>query len=137
MDQFFLLNYMQLVVAVFVAVLGIANTLVISVAERRRELGIVRAIGGLRSQVRNLVLLEAVAISIVGCFAGALAGIFEYRIHVAYSFCGSGGIQHSVLFSMDHGSMSLPLVIAVSLIAGWWPARNAARMDVIEAIGYE
>ncbi len=76
-DQFFTLNYMQLVVAVIIAVLGIVNTLLISVSERRREIGIVRAIGGLRSQIRKLILLEAVAVAVVGVIVGSLAGILN------------------------------------------------------------
>ena len=76
-DQFFTLNYMQLVVAVMIAILGIVNTLLISVSERRREIGIVRAIGGLRSQIRKLVLLEAVAVAVVGVIVGCVAGILN------------------------------------------------------------
>jgi len=136
-DQFFMLNYMQLVVAVFVAVLGIANTLVLSVAERRRELGIVRAIGGLRTQVRNLVLLEAVAISVVGVLAGALAGLFDTAFMSHTVSVVLAGYSIPFYFPWTMVLSSLPLVIAVSLIAGWWPAHNAVRMDVIEAIGYE
>ena len=64
-DKFFVLNYMQLVIAVIVAVAGIANTLIISVAERHREFGIIRAIGGYQAQIRKMVLLEALSISIV------------------------------------------------------------------------
>jgi putative ABC transport system permease protein len=78
-DQFFLLNYMQLVVAVLVAMVGITNTLIIAVSERRREFGIVRAVGGLRSQIRKLVLLEAAAISIVGVIVGAVAALFDIQ----------------------------------------------------------
>ena len=78
-DNFFLLNYMQLVVAVLVALVGIVNTLIISVSDRRREFGILRAIGGLRSQVRKLVLLEAVAISIIGVIVGSVAALFSIQ----------------------------------------------------------
>jgi putative ABC transport system permease protein len=107
------------------------------VAERRRELGIVRAIGGLRTQVRNLVLLEAVAISVVGVLAGALAGLFDTAFMSHTVSVVLAGYSIPFYFPWTMVLSSLPLVIAVSLIAGWWPAHNAVRMDVIEAIGYE
>jgi putative ABC transport system permease protein len=78
-DKFFVLNYMQLVVAVIVAVVGIANTLIISVAERKREFGIIRAIGGYRAQIRKMVLLEAFSISVVGVIVGAVAALFNIQ----------------------------------------------------------
>jgi len=136
-DQFFTLNYMQLVVAVLIAILGIVNTLLISVSERRHEIGIVRAIGGLRSQIRKLVLLEAVAVAIVGVIVGAVAGILntEFMSHTVSLVLA--GYSVPFYFPWKIVLLSLPVVSAVSLAAGWWPARNAARMEVIEAIGYE
>jgi len=72
-----MLNYMQLVVAVFIAVVGIANTLVISVAERHREFGVIRSIGGYRAQIRKMVLLEALSIAVVGVAVGSVAALFN------------------------------------------------------------
>jgi putative ABC transport system permease protein len=136
-DQFFTLNYMQLVVAVAIAILGIVNTLLISVSERRREIGIVRAIGGMRAQIRKLVLLEAVAVAIVGVIVGSIAGILNtvFMSHAVSLVL----VGYSVPFYFPWGFvlLSVPVVTAISLAAGWWPARNAARMQVIEAIGYE
>jgi putative ABC transport system permease protein len=136
-DRFFMLNYMQLVIAVLVAMLGIMNTLLISVSERRREIGIVRAIGGLRSQVRKLVLLEAVAISLAGVLAGALAAVFNIGF-LSHTVSGVlAGYYIPFYFPWALVLLSLPVVTAASLLAAWWPARRAARMQVIEAIGYE
>jgi len=136
-DRFFMLNYMQLVIAVLVAMLGIMNTLLISVSERQRELGIVRAIGGLRSQVRKLVLLEAVAISIAGVLVGALAAVFNIAF-LSHTVSGVlAGYYIPFYFPALLVVASVPVVAAGSLLAGWWPARRAARMQVIEAIGYE
>jgi putative ABC transport system permease protein len=136
-DQFFTLNYMQLVVAVAIAILGIVNTLLISVSERRREIGIVRAIGGFRSQVRKLVLLEAVAVAVVGVIVGSVAGVLNtvFMSHAASVVLV--GYSVPFYFPWEFILLSVPVVTAVSLAAGWWPARNAARMQVIEAIGYE
>jgi putative ABC transport system permease protein len=136
-DQFFTLNYMQLVVAVTIAILGIVNTLLISVSERRREIGIVRAIGGLRSQIRKLVLLEAVAVAVVGVIVGCVAGILSTFFMSHTVSLVLAGYSVPFYFPWQFVLLSVPVVTAVSLAAGWWPARNAARMQVIEAIGYE
>jgi putative ABC transport system permease protein len=136
-DQFFTLNYMQLVVAILIAVLGIVNTLIISVSDRRREIGIIRAIGGLRSQIRKLVLLEALAISLVGVFIGALAGALNtlFMSHTISIILAGYSIPFSTPWRLI--LVSVPVVAAASLLAGWLPARRAARTEVIEAIGYE
>ena len=136
-DQFFLLDYMQLVVAVIVAMVGIVNTLIISISERRREFGIVRAVGGLRSQVRKLVLLEAVVISIVGVMVGAVAALFniEFMSHTVSMVLT--GYTIPFYFPWNLVLYALPAVVAASLIAAWLPARHAMQIQVIEAIGYE
>jgi putative ABC transport system permease protein len=128
---------MQLVVAVTIAILGIVNTLLISVSERRREIGIVRAIGGLRSQIRKLVLLEAVAVAIVGVIVGSIAGSLNtvFMSHTVSEVLA--GYSVPFYFPWEFVLLSVPVVILVSLAAALWPARNAASMQVIEAIGYE
>jgi putative ABC transport system permease protein len=136
-DQFFLLNYVQLVVAVIVAVMGIANTLIISVAERRREFGIVRAIGGYRYQIRKMVLLEAVAISIVGVMVGAVAAVFNIQFMSHTVSTVLAGYEVPFYFPWRLVLEAIPAVVAVALLAAWIPARHAMQMVVIEAIGYE
>jgi putative ABC transport system permease protein len=136
-DQFFLLNYMQLVVAVIVAIVGIANTLVVSVMDRRREFAIVRAIGGYRSQIRKMVLLEAVAISIVGVMVGALAAVFNIQFMSRTVSTVLAGYDVPFYFPWELVLGTFPVVVAVSLLAAWIPARHAMQMSVIEAIGYE
>jgi putative ABC transport system permease protein len=136
-NQFFLLNYIQLVVAILVATIGIVNTLIISVSERKREIGIIRAIGGLRSQIRKMVLLEAVAISVVGLVTGAMAALFNtyFMVHTVAMVLAGYHIPFFYPWSMI--LITLPIVVVISLLAGWWPARRAAHSRVIEAIGYE
>ena len=136
-DQFFLLNYVQLIVAVIVAVVGIANTLFISVSERRHEFGIVRAIGGYRSQIRTMVLLEAVAISIVGVVVGAVAAVFNIQFMSHTVSTVLAGYEVPFYFPWVMVLETIPAVVAVSLLAAWVPARRAMQMVVIEAIGYE
>ena len=132
-----MLNYMQMVVAVFVAALGIINTLMISVSERRREIGIVRAVGGLRSQIRKMVLLEAVALAIVGVITGALAGACNTYFLVRTAGMILAGFIIPFRFPSTLILVTLPIVVGIALAAAWWPARHAVRLRVIEAIGFE
>src|SRR5207253_5967816 len=74
MDQWFGMTYLQLLVAVSVAVLGIINTLTVSITDRRRELGVLRAVGGLRSQIRQTVWMEAITIGLIGIILGLATG---------------------------------------------------------------
>ena len=136
-DQFFLLNDMQLVVAVLVSMLGIINTLIISVSERGREIGIIRALGGLRSQIRKMVLLEALAIAVIGVAIGAFAGVLSTQFMAHTVSLALAGYVVPFYFPWELILLSLPVVAAGSVLAGWWPAQHAARRQVIEAIGYE
>ncbi len=136
-NQFFALNYIQMFVAILVAVIGIVNTLIISISERQREIGVLRAVGGLRSQVRKMVLLEAAAIAIIGVVMGAIAGIFNTYFLVRTAAVLLAGFSIPFTFPLPLIVLTLPLVIAIALGAAWWPARRAVRLNVVEAIGYE
>jgi putative ABC transport system permease protein len=136
-NQFFTLHYMQMVIAICVAVLGIVNTLIISVAERRREIGAIRAIGGLRSQIRQMIVLEAVAIAVIGVVTGAVAGVLNTYFLVRTASTLLAGYTVPFTFPLALIVTMLPLVIAIAALAAWWPARRAVKSNVVEAIGYE
>ncbi|HQR34468.1 MAG TPA: ABC transporter permease [Blastocatellia bacterium] len=136
-NGFFVLNYMQMAVAIIIAALGIVNTLIISVAERKRELGVLRAIGGLRSQVRNMILLEAAAMAIVGVLSGTIAGLFNTYFLVRTAAIMIGGFTIPFRFPVTIVLIALPLALLIALAAAWWPARKAVNLNVVEAIGYE
>lgn len=136
-DQFFALMYVQMVVALFVAAIGLVNTMVISVAERRRELGIFRAIGGLRRQVSKMVILEAVAISIIGLFVGTIAGVVNAYFLVNTAARVVAGFTLPLVFPVSMVLVAIPLVIFIAIVSAWFPSRSASRLNVVEAIGYE
>lgn len=136
-NGFFVLNYMQMVIAILIAVLGIINALLISVAERKRELGVLRAIGGLRSQIRKMILLEAAALAIVGVLIGALAGVLNTYFLVRTAASMIGGFTIPFRFPFWLVLVVLPFALLIALAAAWWPARKAVNLSVIEAIGYE
>ncbi len=137
LDQFFALSYIQLVIALLVAVLGITNTLVISVAERRRELGILKALGTERKQVFALIVLEAVGISIVGCVVGY--GLGSYLIEYAASSISAtnAGWTLPYAFPWGLGVALAPLLIVVTVLAALYPARVALGVSPAEALEFE
>ncbi len=84
-DQWFGITYVQIAVAVLVAVLGIVNTLTVSITDRRRELGVLQAVGGLRNQIRGTIWLEALAVGTVGLILGLALGALQlyYSLHIS------------------------------------------------------
>ena len=137
LDQFFAMMYMQMLVAVFTAALGIVNALIISTAERKRELGVIRAIGGLRGQLRKMILLEAVVIGVIGIVTAAIAGVFNTYFLTRTAAAMIGGYTIPFAFPVKIILIAFPIVLAIALLAAWWPARRAVNLRVVEAIGYE
>jgi putative ABC transport system permease protein len=136
-DQFFTLTYLEMLIAIFVAAMGLINMLIISVTERQRELGILRAVGVLRSQVRRMVLLEAAAIALVGFVTGIIAGLFNAYFLVRTAARIIAGFNLRFEFPITVVLACLPVVLLVALAAAWWTAQRALRLSVKEAIGYE
>jgi putative ABC transport system permease protein len=130
-DQILGIVYALLGLAVVIAVLGIVNTLALSVIERTREVGLLRAVGLSRRQLRTMVRLESVAIAVLGAVLGIGLGlVFGISIQQALSDEGV-----SVL-AVPAGQLAVFLVLSalVGILAAVWPARRAARMDVLRAI---
>jgi putative ABC transport system permease protein len=116
--------------------LAVLNTLLISVVERRRELGILRAIGTSRRRIRRMVATEALAIGVVGGLLGVLFGLSGHYVAVlAY--------KKLVGFAVKYELVAVPFVVAavsaaaIVVFASLAPAWRAARLNVVEAIGYE
>jgi putative ABC transport system permease protein len=126
-DQFFTLTYLEMLIAIFVATMGLVNMLVVSVSERQRELGILRALGGLRSQVRKIVILEAVVISVVGFATGVIAGLFNAYFLVRTAARLIAGFNLRFQFPLRVVLVTFPLVLLVAIVAAWWTAQRAMR----------
>jgi putative ABC transport system permease protein len=136
-DQFFALTYLQMVIAILVAAIGLINTMVISVSERRRELGLFRAVGGLRRQVAKMVMLEAVCIGAIGLVTGMITGVFTEYFLVVTAVKVVAGFTIDLVFPSWIILMSVPFVILIAVVSAFFPSFNAARVHVAEAIGYE
>ena len=136
-DQLFSFFYVQMFIATFVAIIGIVNTLVISVWDRKREIAIIRAVGGTRGQIGRMVLLEAAVIGMVGLLVGIAKGMLDiyFMAHTASGVFGGYTLPYS--FPGTVVLLSVPFVTIITLAAAWWPARMAANANVAAGIGSE
>ena len=133
-DTFVNLIYGLLALAVLIAAFGIANTLSLSVYERTRELGLIRAVGATRRQVRSTVRWESVITALLGAVQGIIIGILlGYAVTLALS---SEGLKK---FTLPIGALIVILIIAmlIGVVAAIRPARRAARLDVLRAVTVE
>jgi putative ABC transport system permease protein len=133
-DQMLYIIYALLGLAVIIAVLGIINTLALSVIERTREIGLLRAVGLSRRQLRAMLRLESVVIALLGAVLGIVLGL------------GAGvALQRSLVddgirvLSIPYPQLALftALAAVVGVLAAVWPGRRAARLDVLRAISME
>ncbi|MFN8191255.1 MAG: FtsX-like permease family protein [Nocardioidaceae bacterium] len=133
-NQGLLMIYGLLALALIIAVLGIVNTLALSVIERTREIGLLRAVGMTRRQLRRMVSLESVAIAVLGSLMGLGLGIF-FGLAVWKAFENDGLNE----LSIPYGQLGIFVVAAVfvGVLAAVFPARRAAKLDVLKAIATE
>ena len=133
-DQLLGLVTALLFMSILIAVFGIVNTLGLSIYERTRELGLLRAVGMSRRQVKRMIRWEAVIIAIFGASLGILIGIlFGWALQQALANQGVTQLKIPV------GQLVFYLVFAglIGVLAAIGPARRAAKRDVLEAISYE
>jgi putative ABC transport system permease protein len=121
------------IVAVIVAALGIVNTLTMSVVERIRELGVLRAIGMSRRQAMRMVLVEALILGLVGVLLGSLAGIAVGVVLLAVG--GGFGPVAGIPWTPIGIAVGLGLVLPV--VAALYPSRIAARVSIVTALQFE
>jgi putative ABC transport system permease protein len=125
--------YVMLALAVIVSLFGIVNTLVLSVFERTRELGMLRAIGMTRRQVRRMIRHESVITALIGAALGIAVGLFLAAL--VTGALSSEGLE----FAVPVGSLIAFVVVAIiaGMLAAILPARRAARLDPLAALQYE
>lgn len=135
--QWFSLAYAQIAVAVLVALLGIVNALTVSIVDRRREIGVLRAIGGLTRQVRRTLWLEAVTIALVGTLLGVALGAVNLAGQLEL-------VRRSVLampldyrFPFGVALWLFPVTLGAAWCSSLAPAAAAVRVPLIAALEYE
>ena len=135
-DMLLTIIYALLALAIVIALMGIANTLSLSIHERTRELGLLRAVGQTRRQVRAMVRGESVVIAAFGAVGGVVLGVF-----LGWALVRVAGAASGVLDVFDLPTARLVVVLAVGalagVVAGLRPARRASRLDILAAIATE
>jgi putative ABC transport system permease protein len=133
-DQLTSLLTMLLAMSLVIAAVGVINTLALSVIERTREIGLLRAVGTSRRQVRRMIRLESIVIAVFGAVLGIGIGL-------AFGVAIQHGLRDQGLniLSIPVGTLVVYLVLAglIGVLAALWPAWRAGRMDVLKAIGTE
>jgi putative ABC transport system permease protein len=132
-DQLVNLVYALLLLAILISLFGIANTLALSIHERTRELGMLRAIGMSRRQVRTMIRYEAVITALIGAILGMVLGVI-FAALIAQPLKDEG-----FTLSYPVGSLIVLLILAgfAGVLAAIPPARRASRLDVLESLQYE
>ncbi len=133
-DRMLTLIYAMLALALVIAILGIVNTLALSIIERTREVGLLRAVGLGRRQLRRMVGLESVVIAVLGTVLGVGMGVI-FGVTLMTSLRDEGLEAIVVPYGQLLGFVGTAVVVGV--LAAIFPARRAARLDVLRAISSE
>ncbi|MEQ1847750.1 MAG: FtsX-like permease family protein, partial [Nitrospira sp.] len=136
-DRTFLLTYVLEAIAIVIAMLGIVNTLVTSVLERRREFATLRAIGGSPQQIQQLVLWEAAYLGVVGIALGLIGGGLLSLLLIKVINKQSFGWTIQMIVPVGALAQAVALAAVATLVAGYFPARWAARQPVVEGLREE
>ncbi|MGO9247981.1 MAG: ABC transporter permease [Solirubrobacteraceae bacterium] len=133
-NKFLLLVYVLLALSVLVSLFGIVNTLVLSIYERTHELGMMRAIGTSRRQIRQMIRYESLITALIGGVLGLVIGVAGAVLVTTFALSGSGYV-----LSIPIGTLILLLIAAglAGVLAAQLPARRAARLDVLGALASE
>ena len=125
--------YALLGLSVIVSLFGVINTLVLSVFERTRELGMLRAIGMTRRQVRRMIRQESVVTALIGAALGIAVGMFLAVITTAALS------QYGIVFAVPYGTLVVFVGVAIlaGMLAAILPARRASKLNILEALQYE
>jgi putative ABC transport system permease protein len=136
-DQWFGLMNIQIAIAVLVAFLGIINTLTVSITDRRRELGVLRAVGAVRGQVRRTIWIEALAVGLLGLTLGAAFGAINLYYMLQVVQRDIAGLRLSYEFPVTMTMALVPTILAAAFVAAIGPAEAAVRSPLVEALEYE
>ena len=136
-DQWFGLMNLQIAIAVLVALLGIVNSLTVSITERRRELGVLRAVGALRAQIRRTIWIEALTVAGIGLTLGFAFGAINLYYMLQIVQRDIAGMRFSYEFPLATSAALVPIMLTAAFVAAVWPAESAVRAVLVEALEYE
>jgi len=134
-DAAFAAMYFLVLILAIPSLIAMVNTLAIGVIERTREIGMLRAVGGTRRQVRTVVLAEALILAALGTVLGILAGL--YMGFTAVGLMRAVGYPMNYVFPTTGVTIALVAGVMFGLLAAIIPARQASRLEIVQALRYE
>jgi len=128
---------LQVVVAMGIGFLGIVNSLLINVLQRTREIGLVRAVGMTRRQVARTVIIEGVFVALLGGLIGIAGGLVGGWLPLRLFTLAMTGYLYPLVLPWKSTALALVAALGIGFVASLVPARRAANLPVLDAIGYE
>jgi len=136
-DQWFSMTWVQIAVAVVVAILGIVSSLSVAIADRRRDLGVLRAVGAFRNQIRRAIWVEAATMAAVSLVLGLAFGAIHLYFALEMSSRDYPGLRFDYTYPYGVALLMLPLIAGAAWLAALGPAESAVRVPLVEALEYE
>jgi len=118
-------------------VLGIVNALTVSITDRRREIGVLRAVGGLRQQIRHTVWMEATAIGVIGLALGLALGAIQLYYSIEVTRRDVIGFDLGYSYPIQTALALAPIILSAAFLAALAPGESAVRGSLVEALEYE
>jgi putative ABC transport system permease protein len=136
-DQWFGMTWIQVSISIVVAILGIVNSLTVTVTDRRRELAVLRAVGGMRTQIRRTIWMEALGIAVISLVLGLALGAPQLYFVLEISARDFPGMRFDYIYPLSIAMMLVPLIMTAALLSSIGPAESAVRGSLVEALEYE
>ncbi|MBM4341917.1 MAG: ABC transporter permease [Deltaproteobacteria bacterium] len=136
-DQLFSVMRALELVTILISLLSVVNTLLTSILDRTREIGVLRAIGMVRGQLGRMILVESLLLGVVGAIIGTLVGAANGYLMLEVISKQDNGWQLPMRVDVPVAAAYCAALVGVAVLAGVYPARVAGRLRVVEALGYE
>lgn len=136
-NQWFGITWMQISIAILVAILGIVNSLTVTIVDRQRELGVLRAVGGLRNQVRVTIWMEAAGIASIGLILGVVLGAIHLYYLLEMAYRDFPGLRFDYVYPFGVAALLFPIILSAAWLSAVGPGEAAVRGSLVEALEYE
>jgi len=136
-NQWFGMTWVQISIAILVAILGIINSLTVTIVDRRRELGVLQAVGGLRRQVRITIWMEAAGLALIGLILGLALGAIHLYYVLELTARDFPGLRFDYSYPFGVAVLLLPIIVMAAFLSAIGPAETAVRGSLVEALEYE